>query len=137
MPDATSHDAAEPLRMPEHDNPLAWRAKAKEGRRGAILLLEALTEDEVARYLEMAGDQVRNEERRLWLQLTVGAGAVALLAYDAADGLANGVTSWHVAVLAVALAMAYWPWRARACRRLWMGHVDAAKAELARRRAAT
>lgn len=134
---ARSARRLEPMRIPERDNPFAWRAKAKEGRAGAIRLLEALSDEEVARYMEMASDQVRNEERLIWLQLLCSATALGVVIFDMADGLQNGISIWHVSGLLLAAALAYWPWRVRACRRLWLMHVNAAKAELARRRATT
>jgi hypothetical protein len=121
------------MRMPDRDNPFAWRAKAKEGRKGAARLLEELTEEEVSRYMDMARDQVRHEERLVGLKLTLAAVAVVIVVYDMAHGLANGITSWHIGGLALAAALGYWPWKVRSYRLLWMKHLAAAKAELARR----
>ncbi|MBX9926770.1 MAG: hypothetical protein K2Y05_10465 [Hyphomicrobiaceae bacterium] len=133
-PDATPA-RREPMRMPDRDNPFAWRAKTKEGRRGAARLLEELTDEEVARYMDVARDQLNHEERLAWLKVALAATAAALVAYDLAHGYRNGITSWHVGVLGLAAVLGYWPWKVRAYRRLWMKHVAAAKAELARRRA--
>lgn len=129
--------AAASLRMPERDNPFLWRAKSKEGRRGALRLLELLTDEEVSRYMDMASDQVRAEEQRIGLQVLAVMTALGLVAYDMADGLQHGITGWHLAGLLLAAGLGYWPWRVRACRRLWMKHLTAAKAELAKRRAAS
>lgn len=120
--------------MPDRDNPFVWRAKTREGRKGAVRLLEELTEDEVNRYMDMALDQVRHEERLAWLKIALAVAAVAIVAYDLVHGWQNGITNWHVAGLLVAAALGYWPWKVRSYRRLWMRHLSAAKAELARRR---
>ncbi len=49
--------------LPDRDNPLAWKAKTREGKRGARDLLLALTDEEVTRYMGVALDQIRLEER--------------------------------------------------------------------------
>jgi hypothetical protein len=129
----TTPAAPQTIGMPDRDNPFAWRAKTKEGRKGAVRLLEELTPEEITRYMDMARDQVRQEERLAWLKLSLAAAAVALVIYDLADGLQNGITTWHIGVLMLAAALGYWPWKVRSYRRLWMKHLTAAKAELARR----
>ncbi len=121
--------------MPDRDNPFAWRAKSKAGRRGAARLLEELTDEEVTRYMDIARDQLNHEERLAWLKVSLATIAAALVAYDLAHGYRNGITTWHVVGLALAALLGYWPWKVRAYRRLWMKHVAATKAELARRRA--
>jgi hypothetical protein len=131
-PDAKPASPAQ-MRMPERDNPFAWRAKSKEGRAGAVLLLESLTDDEVARYMGVARDQVKLEERHWVVKAGSAVIAVLLAVVLAWQALRLGFTRWHFGGLGLAFAMGYWPWRVFACRRLWLKHFDAAKAELARR----
>lgn len=124
------------MRIPERDNPFAWRARTKEGRAGAIHLLDSLTDEEVARYIDVARDQMQIEERLAALKVASAIFGVALAGYVVWRGLHQGLSGWDFAGLGLACAMGYWPWRVYTCRRLWWKHMKAATAELARRQAA-
>jgi hypothetical protein len=119
--------------LPDRDNPLAWKRKTEAGRQGARLLLAELTDEEVARYMSVASDQMRIEERhravKIFSALMGGALVVGCLWY----GLAKRFEPWDIAGLGLGVAMGYWPWRVVRCRQLWQQHFDAAQAEQVRR----
>jgi hypothetical protein len=119
--------------LPDRDNPLAWKRKTREGRRGAHDLLTALTDEEVARYITLAHDQMRLEERLMALKAlsaVCGAGLIGAIAWH---GSRVGLGSWHIAGLGLGVAMGYWPWRVLKCRQMWKKHFEAARAEQLKR----
>jgi len=119
--------------FPDRDNPLAWKRKVAEGKRGARELLTTLTDDEVGRYMSVAMDQVHIEERHKGLK--VASAVLGLLVVIAAVAI-----GWHahfggrvLSGLGLGIAMVYWPWRALTFRKLWLKHFEAARTEQERR----
>jgi hypothetical protein len=108
---------------------------------GAQQLLDALTDDELARYGEIARDQASQELERWWLQAAlalaaIGAVAWAAVRWNAAGMETTGVGRSAMAALGVAAVCGYWPYRRLKNWSLWRGHCKAVSAELARRRGA-
>ncbi|MCH9806436.1 MAG: hypothetical protein K0U74_01770 [Alphaproteobacteria bacterium] len=102
-----------------------------EGWRG---LLGVLTDEELTQYGQMALDQVRREtSRNLIYGLMVIAG-LALIAWAAWTIYGIGETGWLVYLaLGAAGILVYLPWRSVKTRKLWLGHYERVKQELARR----
>ena len=121
--------------LPDRDNPLAWKRATKQGVLGARDLLTSLTDDEVSRYMLVAQDQIKLEERWAALKVACACAGAALVAILIWRGLGNGFGTWAIAGLGLGLLMGYWPWRVMKCRQLWQKHFEAAKAEQARRQA--
>ena len=119
--------------LPDRDNPLAWKRKTAEGKAGARDLLTSLTDEEVARYMGVAKDQVQIEERRVVLKVLSAVFGLALAGFAVWHGAQAPIGKWDIAGLGLGLAMVYWPWRVFKCRQLWLKHYDSARAELARR----
>ena len=119
--------------LPDRDNPLAWKRATKQGTRGAIALLAELSDDEVARYMAVASDQMKLEERWAAAKLVLGFSGVLLCGFALWQGFATGFGNWTIAGLGLGLLMGYWPWRVLRCRQLWRLHFEAARAEQARR----
>ena len=96
--------------------------------------LGALTDEELERYREIAGDQLKRELQHRWLQLAL-AGLALMAAAWFMSGLILGVY-WLTAILILGLsaALGYWPYRRAKSRRLWQAHCAAVQAEQARRR---
>jgi hypothetical protein len=99
-------------------------------------LLGSLTDEELDRYSEIAGDQLQHELRHRWLQL-----ALAGLALGSAVWVMRGLLLGHyggMALLALGLSavLGYWPYRKARTRRLWRAHRTAVLAEQTRRRSA-
>ena len=130
----TNNQPVENPRLADRDNPLAWKRATKIGKLRAHELLASLTEDEVARYMQVATDQIRREERWWALKIASALTALVLWALLVRQGFAAGFGKWVIAGLGLALAMGYWPWRVMKCRQLWQRHYDAAHAELSSRR---
>jgi hypothetical protein len=108
---------------------------------GAQALLDALTDDELARYGEIAHDQASQELERWWLQAAlalaaVGAVAWAAMRWSAAGMEMTGIGRSAMAALGLAAVFGYWPYRRLKNWSLWRGHCKAVSAELARRRRA-
>jgi hypothetical protein len=122
--------------LPDRDNPLAWKRKTLEGKRGARDLLTTLTDEEVTRYMSVAQDQVRLEERLALVKVLSAIGAIVLGVLVAWHVVTSGLARLDVAGLGLAAVMGYWPWRVFKCRQLWLKHLEAARAELARRQVA-
>ena len=119
--------------LPDRDNPLAWKRKVAEGRLGARELLTTLTDEEVGRYMAVAEDQVRLEERHTAVKIASAIAGLVLLSLVILTGLRSGFHGQVLAGLGIGLAMVYWPWRVMKCRELWLKHFAAAKAEQERR----
>ncbi len=119
--------------FPDFDNPLAWRRATREGAQGALKLLSSLSDEEVARYMDVARDQIRNEEQLSGLKIASAIGGAVVVAWFVWQGLTTGFGKWVIAGLGLGLAMGYWPWRVSKCKALWQNHFDAARAELAKR----
>ena len=93
-----------------------------------------MTDEELARYGEIAADQRRQEWRYAWAQILLMLVSAACLVWAAIDLFAGGASWRGVAVLALATALAYWPYRQAVVRNLWRRHARAVTAEQARRR---
>ena len=101
---------------------------------GWLGLLTALTDEELARYGEIAADQRRQEWRHAWAQFLLVGASAACLVWALRDAVVNGF-SWLVAAgLALSIACAYWPYRQAVVRNLWRRHLAAVEREKARRR---
>ena len=136
MPPTSDQASRKPLSfagLPDRDNPLAWKRKTREGKRGARELLSALTDEEVARYMTVALDQVHLEERLWALKVMCAVAGAAIVGVLAMLGFATQFTGWAIAGLLLGLTMVYWPWRVLRCRQLWQKHFEAAQAEQFRR----
>lgn len=107
-----------------------------ENATGWLGLLTSLTDEELARYGEIAADQRRQEWRHAWAQVLLVIAAVASIVWVLRAIALNGLSWPPVAGLAVALAFAYWPYRQWVVRKLWRRHLQAVEREKARRRAA-
>lgn len=99
-------------------------------------LLGALTDDELARYGEIAADQRRQEWRHAWAQLLLLGASLGCLAWAARSFAMNGLTWVGAASVLGSCALGYWPYRQAVVRRLWRRHVRAVEREKARRRTA-
>jgi hypothetical protein len=119
--------------MPDRDNPLAWKRATQAGAAGARDLLKVLTDDEVARYMGVARDQVALEEQGAAIKIGSAMLGVGLLVFVGWHIVQAGFGRWDIAGLGLAVAMGYWPWRVFKCRRLWLTHFEAARDELALR----
>lgn len=97
-------------------------------------LLGVLTEEELDQYGQMAMDQVRRETRRGVLHALMLIAAVALITVAGWRIYFTGELGWLV-VLALASAglFVYIPWRSVKTRKLWLGHYERVKQEIARR----
>jgi hypothetical protein len=121
--------------LPDRDNPLAWKAKTREGKRGARELLLSLTDEEITRYMGVALDQMRLEERLAAVKMLCAAGGVAVIGLLLWHGMQTRFDGWAFAGLGLGIGMVYWPWRVLKCRQLWQMHFEAARAEQLRRAA--
>lgn len=119
--------------LPDRDNPLAWKRASKHGKRGAFALLSELSDDEVARYIAVASDQIKLEERWALLKIACALAGVLLFIVNVWFGIATGFSAWLITGLGLALLMGYWPWRVLRCRQLWQQHFEAARNEQMRR----
>ena len=119
--------------FPDFDNPLAWRRATREGALGALGLLESLTDEQVARYMAVARDQIQIEERLAGLKIASAIAGILLTGWFVWQGITTGFGNWVIAGLAAGFAMGYWPWRVLRCRQMWQKHLDAARGELTRR----
>ena len=119
--------------FPDFDNPLAWRRATREGAQGALALLGLLTDEEVRRYMAVARDQIRSEERLAGLKVASAIVGLVVVSWFAGAGVRIGFTGWMIAGLGLGSAMVYWPWRELKCKQLWQKHFDAARDELTKR----
>ena len=103
---------------------------------GWLGLLTSLTDEELARYGEIAADQRRQEWRHAWAQVLLGIAAVAGVVWALRTMALNGLSWGPAAGLALGFACAYWPYRQWVVRKLWRRHLVAVEREKARRRAA-
>jgi hypothetical protein len=134
-PDRVATD--EPLdRLPDRDNPLAWKRATRHGKLGALALLHELADDEVSRYMAVARDQVKQEEQWAAMKIACGLCGVLLVGFELWQGMSGGFKNWIIAGLGLGLLMGYWPWRVLRCRQLWQTHLNAARAEQVRRQLA-
>jgi len=122
--------------FPDRDNPLAWKRATQVGTQGAKDLLLSLTDDEVARYMSVARDQIAIEDRHKGLKIASAVGGIAAIAWFAMQGFSGALRGSTIAGIALGLAMVYWPWRVLQCKQLWQKHFDAAREELTRRNVA-
>jgi hypothetical protein len=99
-------------------------------------LLATLTDDELARYGEIARDQVGRELKHRWLQLALTFGAFGSGLWTTWGIILAGFRGSALLTLGLAAALGYWPYRKAKTRRLWKVHCDAVEAEQARRREA-
>jgi hypothetical protein len=99
-------------------------------------LLTSLTDEELARYGEIAADQKRLEWRHGWAQVLLAVAAVASITWAIRAVALNGLTWSPIAGLALGLTCAYWPYRQWVVRKLWRRHLVAVEREMARRRTA-
>ena len=106
-------------------------------------LLYVLTDDELARYGEIARDQARAELERWWLQGGLAVGSVSAFAWATAKWGIAGVEAMGIeaagfgrsVVLAMGLGLllAYWPYRRVRNWTLWNQHCKAVVVEQTRR----
>ncbi|MEZ5842661.1 MAG: hypothetical protein R3D27_02865 [Hyphomicrobiaceae bacterium] len=97
-------------------------------------LLSHLSDDELARYGEIARDQRRLEWRHAWAQGLCFVAAIGVAAWAVARMVTDGLSRQALLALGLAAALGYWPYRKAKVRRLWGGHCRAVAAEQARRR---
>jgi hypothetical protein len=98
-------------------------------------LLGAMTEEELTRYQQIAGDQATHERKLLWLQVVLVVAAVGVLAWGVYGLATAGYSSRALLALGLSPVLGYWPYRKIRTRRLWAKHCRAIDAELERRRA--
>jgi hypothetical protein len=101
---------------------------------GWLGLLQALTDEELEQYARLARDQVLREERWKWVKAASGFLAAGVLAWAGARMLTLGPDRVKFYALGISGMLGYWPYRAVRSRRLWQAHLDAVRAEQARRR---
>ena len=111
--------------MPNSDDEPDW-----------LQLLSSLSDEELHRYGEIAADQRRLEWSYAWAQIACAAAAVAALGWFVRESAIHGLSWRGGAILGVALALGYWPYRKALVRRLWTRHCSAVKREEALRRRA-
>jgi hypothetical protein len=99
----------------------------------AETLLGVLTDDELARYGEIARDQATHELRNWGLQALLGFSAIGAAAWGAASVEFVGIGRSAAWALGAAAALGYWPYRRVKNWSLWQRHVKAVNAERARR----
>lgn len=97
-------------------------------------LLSYLSDDELARYGEIARDQLRIEWAHAWAQGLLVVAAIGVAAWAIARVVSEGLSRPAVLALGLAMALGYWPYRKAKVRRLWSGHCRAVAAEQKRRR---
>ncbi|MEO1695061.1 MAG: hypothetical protein AAFR55_07475 [Pseudomonadota bacterium] len=109
-----------------------------EARAAWIGLLSFLSDDELARYGDIARDQLDQEWQRGLLQALGGITGLALMAGAAAALIWGWVALWlAVSVAIVGCAIDVWAWKKVKARRLWRSHIRAVADEHARRQAAS
>lgn len=96
-------------------------------------LLGVLTDDELAKYGEVAQDQIDRELRWRKAQIAAAVAAGALMVWVLIRLFDTGAERALFYTLGLAAALVYWPYRGRRTRRLWQGHSAAVKAEQSRR----
>ena len=99
----------------------------------AETLLGVLTDDELARYGQIARDQAKHELRNWGLQALLGLSALGAAGWGAAALEVGGIGRSAAWALGVAAALGYWPYRRVKNWSLWQRHVKAVDAEQARR----
>ena len=102
---------------------------------GWLGLLSSLTDDELRRYGEIAADQRQLEWKYGWAQMLCVAGVLASLVWLGRECMVNGLTWRSGAIVGLAAALGYWPYRKAIVRRLWGKHCKAVAHEAAQRRA--
>ncbi|MEM7774012.1 MAG: hypothetical protein AAF732_00275 [Pseudomonadota bacterium] len=100
---------------------------------GALGLLSFLSDEELARYGDIARDQKQLEWNNALLQAVALAGSAALIFAIAAEVYAGW--SWELIALTAILAgaCANFPWQKHRMRRLWARHITAVEREQAGR----
>ena len=106
-----------------------------EAKAAWLGLLSFLSDDELARYGEIARDQLDQESQRAvlqWGSAVAGVGlAVAAFWGNIAGSVAIGTL---LLALAVGFGLEYWVWKKLKARRLWQSHIEAVAVEQAQRR---
>jgi hypothetical protein len=107
-------------------------------------LLNVLSDDQLARYGEIARDQASAELSRWWLQALIALAAVLVFGFGVATwGIAGieaggiepeGFGRSVVVALGIGLLLAYFPYRRVRNWKLWNAHCQAVAAEQSRRR---
>ncbi len=97
-------------------------------------LLFVLTDDELARYGEIARDQARHEMRNWWWQAVLGLSALGAGVWGMTGLEGPGIGRSAGWALGAAAALGYWPYRRVRNWSLWNRHVKAVGAEMARRK---
>jgi len=104
--------------MPNSDDEPDW-----------LQLLSSLSDEELHRYGEIAADQRRLEWGYAWAQIACAIASIITFGWVVRECAIHGL-SWRAgAVLGLALALGYWPYRKALVRRLWTRHCSAVKRE--------
>jgi hypothetical protein len=98
-----------------------------------LALVRSLTDDELARYGQIANDQYRREVRWWWAQalLCLAAGGAVLWALRSLFLAGSGRLA--LLMLGFSALLGYWPYRKAKSRRLWWGHYQTVVEEQQRR----
>ncbi|MEL7048353.1 MAG: hypothetical protein AAFO75_05210 [Pseudomonadota bacterium] len=107
-----------------------------ESGEGWRLLLGALTVDELQKYAEIASDQISKEQKWALGYLALLVISLGCLGWVGLGIAKSGLTMMYGLGLALAGLLAYWPYRSMKTKKLWRGHCDAVKIELAKRKTA-
>lgn len=96
-------------------------------------LLDALTDEELSQYGQMAQDQIEHELGRLWRHILLVTASIALIAWAIWQITTFGIGRTNGAVLGLGALLLYWPYRSVKALRLWRGHCRAVEGELEKR----
>ena len=117
---------------------------AEAADRAPRSLLYALTDDQLARYGEIARDQASAELSRWWLQALLALCAIAAFAWATMTWGIAGIETLGVEAsgfgrsvvigLGVGMVLAYWPYRRVRNWTMWNRHCQAVAEEQTRRR---
>ncbi len=100
-----------------------------------LALLAELTDDELAKYGEIARDQRNLELERPGLQILCGVVALLALAIGISEGVQNGMTVLAVICMALGGVLGFWLFQKSRTRRFWNKHCAAVVNEKTRRAA--
>jgi hypothetical protein len=92
-----------------------------------------LTDDELARYGQIANDQYRREVRLWGAQAVVCIAAIGAAVWGLRWLLWVGSGRLALLTLGLSAMLGYWPYRKAKSRRLWWGHYQAVVEEQQRR----
>ncbi len=98
-----------------------------------MTVLRELSDEQLVQYARLADDQMRREDRFAWAQVAVGLIGVATLSWTIFSAVQGGLDRARVAAAGLAGLMLYWPYRKAKARGIWRAHIDATRAEQARR----